>query len=71
MAGVAVLPDIIAMPAECLDTARRLQHYKSRSSFIGVERSLAVCASLDDKEAARVGCLFCNLTDGEILEPFL
>jgi hypothetical protein len=59
------------MPAERLDTARRLQHYKSRSSFIGVEEIPRRLRLLDDKEAARVGCLFCNLTDGESLEPFL
>jgi len=44
---------------------------KSRSSVIGVERSVAVCTARDDKEAARVSCLFCNLTNGESLKAFL
>ena len=43
----------------------------TRSSFVGAERSLAVCADPDDKEAARPGCPLCNLTNGEILESLL
>ena len=45
--------------------------YESRSSFIGIERSLALYAGRDNKEAARTGCLFANLTNGESLESFL
>ena len=56
------------MPAERASTQRG--GYNS-SSFIGVERLLAVCAEPDDKEAARTGCPLGNLTNGEILEPLL
>ena len=35
-----------------------------------VERSLAVCAEPDDKEAARTGCPLGNLTNGEIQNLF-
>jgi hypothetical protein len=44
---------------------------RERSSFIGFEKPSAIRAAQDDKEAAQAGCLFCNLTNGEISESLL
>jgi hypothetical protein len=38
---------------------------------LATARLLAVYAGRDDKEAAQAGCLFRNLTNGEILESLL
>jgi len=70
-AGVAVLP-YVTLPAGAPRHSQAATTFTRRVLMSpAVERDLTVCAGRYDKEAAQAGCLFYNLTNGEILESLL
>ena len=71
MAGVTVLPEA-TMPGERLDTSEAATTFvRAVLASLVWRDSLPSGTARDDKEAAQTDCLFCNLTNGESLEPFL